>query len=57
MKTKIFKNRKQALKFKKKVDGELTWYQKPSLRRFKSKTTGKMVSRPIIKTFFMVTYY
>jgi len=57
MKTKIFKNRKQALKFKKKVDGELTWYQKPSLRRFKSKTTGKMVSRPIIKTFFKVTYY
>ena len=56
MKIKIFENRKQALVFARENKGSVEWFQKPAIRKVKSKKTGRKIDKPIIKTFFRVTY-
>lgn len=56
METKIYKNRKQAMKFANKVKGKIEWFEKPSLRKIKSKQTGRMKYKPIIKTYYKVIF-
>lgn len=56
MNTKIYKNRKQAMKFANTVNGKIEWFEKPAVRKIKSKQTGRMKYKPIIKTFFKVIY-
>ena len=56
MNKKVFPNRKQALRFGKKVNGTVSWFQEVGSIKKKDRFTGRIKSRPALITKYKVTY-